>query len=101
MKIDSPSFGVLTLIYGVGIASHILLDGMTSFGTRMLTPISQQRVAWDLLFIIDLVFTSIVLLPQIIAWIYSDRCGKPRSRREDVDTFHCWPLSPVGFWQAE
>src|SRR5580700_9912880 len=48
LKIDAPSFGVLALIYGVGIASHILLDGMTSFGTRMLTPISQQRVAWDL-----------------------------------------------------
>jgi membrane-bound metal-dependent hydrolase YbcI (DUF457 family) len=78
--IDAPSWAMLTLIYGVGIASHIALDGMTSFGTRMWTPISQQRVAWDLLFIIDLSFTAIVLLPQIAAWIYSDRAkSRPRA----------------------
>jgi membrane-bound metal-dependent hydrolase YbcI (DUF457 family) len=67
----SPPFGILTLIYGIGIASHILLDGMTSFGTRMWFPLSSKRVAWDLLFIIDFSFTAIVLVPQVIAWIYS------------------------------
>ena len=35
-------WAMLTLIYGVGIASHILLDGMTSFGTRMWYPISTR-----------------------------------------------------------
>src|SRR5271154_6959768 len=68
--VESPSRAMLAVIYGVGIASHILLDGMTSFGTRMWYPISSKRVAWDLLFIIDLAFTAIVLLPQVIAWIY-------------------------------
>jgi membrane-bound metal-dependent hydrolase YbcI (DUF457 family) len=72
-QLESPSWAMLTLIYGVGIASHIVLDGMTSFGTRMWTPFSQRRVAWDLLFIIDLTLTSIALLPQIMAWIYRDR----------------------------
>lgn len=71
--IETPSWGILTAIYGLAIASHILLDGMTSFGTRIWTPISQERVAWDLLFIIDFIFTAIVLLPQIVAWIYRDR----------------------------
>ena len=77
--IETPSWAMLTLIYGIGIASHIVLDGMTSFGTRMWTPISQQRVSWDLLFIIDFSFTAIILLPQIAAWIYSDR-AKSRMR---------------------
>ena len=95
LKIEAPSFGVLTLIYGVGIASHILLDGMTSFGTRMLTPISQQRVAWDLLFIIDLAFTSIVLLPQIIAWIYSDRAD---SRVRAVKMWILFTLAAIASW---
>ncbi|HTU33822.1 MAG TPA: metal-dependent hydrolase [Candidatus Acidoferrum sp.] len=72
-KIPSPSFAMLTLIYGVGILSHILLDGTTSFGTRMLTPFSQRRVAWDWMFIIDFVLTSILLLPQLTAWIYHER----------------------------
>ena len=78
--IETPSWALLTLIYGVGIASHIVLDGMTSFGTRMWTPISQQRVSWDLLFIIDFSFSAIVLLPQIAAWIYRDRAeSRPRA----------------------
>ncbi|HET7841293.1 MAG TPA: metal-dependent hydrolase [Terriglobia bacterium] len=69
--IESPPLAILTLIYGIGIASHIVLDGMTSFGTRMWYPISSERVAWDLLFIIDLTFMAILLLPQMLARIYS------------------------------
>ena len=71
--LETPSWGMLAIIYAVAIASHILLDGLTSFGTRMLFPLSQQRVAWDWLFIIDFCFTSLVLLPQAAAWIYQDR----------------------------
>jgi len=95
LKIEAPSWGVLTLTYGIGIASHILLDGMTSFGTRMLTPLSQKRVAWDLLFIIDLTFSSIVLLPQITAWIYSDR-AKSRSRATKM--WILFALTAIGGW---
>ena len=71
--IQTPSWTILTIIYGVGIASHILLDGTTSFGTRMWTPFSQKRVAWDLMFIIDFVLSACVLLPQVTAWIYNDK----------------------------
>ena len=74
--IETPSWGMLTIIYGVGIASHILLDGTTSFGTRMWTPFSQKRVAWDLMFIIDFVLSACVLLPQVVAWIYNDEARK-------------------------
>lgn len=68
---ESPPLAILTLIYAIGIASHIVLDGMTSFGTRMWYPISSERVAWDWLFIIDLTFMAILLLPQMLARIYS------------------------------
>jgi membrane-bound metal-dependent hydrolase YbcI (DUF457 family) len=95
LKIEAPSCGILTVIYGVGIASHILMDGMTSFGTRMLAPISQQRVAWDLLFIIDLTLTSIALLPQVIAWIYSDRV---KSRVRAVKMWILFALAAVASW---
>ena len=73
LGIETPSWWMLTLIYGVGIASHILMDGTTSFGTRMWTPFLQERVAWDFIFIVDLIFTAILLVPQVIAWIYRDR----------------------------
>src|SRR5215831_18715452 len=71
--IDAPPLGILTLLYAIGIASHILLDGMTSFGTRMWYAVSSKRVAWDWLFIVDFSFTAILLIPQIIPWIYSAR----------------------------
>jgi hypothetical protein len=61
----------------------------------MLTPISQQRVAWDLLFIIDLAFTSIVLFPQIIAWIYSDRA---ESRVRAVKMWILFTLAAIASW---
>ncbi len=79
LGIEAPSWRMLTFLYGIGIASHILMDGTTSFGTRMWTPFSQQRVAWDLIFIVDLVFTSILLVPQLVAWVYAKR-EKSRGR---------------------
>ncbi|MGB8542551.1 MAG: metal-dependent hydrolase [Candidatus Acidiferrales bacterium] len=95
--IETPSWAMLTLIYGIGIASHIVLDGMTSFGTRMWTPISQQRVAWDLLFIIDFSFTAIILLPQIAAWIYSDRA---KSLTRAIWMWVLFTLGAMGAWTA-
>ena len=96
-KIPSPSFAVLTLIYGVGILSHILLDGMTSFGTRMWTPFSQQRVAWDWLFIIDFTLTSIGLLPQITAWICRDRA---KSRRRALLMWVLFTIATAAAWEV-
>ena len=95
--IETPSWAMLTLIYGIGIASHIVLDGMTSFGTRMWTPISQQRVAWDLLFIIDFSFTAIILLPQSAAWICSDRA---KGRMRAVCMWALFTLGAIAAWTA-
>ncbi len=52
-KWDAPSFAVLTGIYAIGIASHIFLDLVTSFGTMIWSPLRWSRPAWDLIFIID------------------------------------------------
>jgi membrane-bound metal-dependent hydrolase YbcI (DUF457 family) len=95
--LESPPWPMLTLIYGVGIASHIILDGMTSFGTRIWDPISQRRVSWDLLFIIDFTFTSIVLLPQVGAWIYRDRA---KSLRRAVRMWVIFTAGVLLVWAA-
>src|ERR1700730_5642031 len=55
---ETPSWARMTVICGAGIASHIFLDGTTSFGTRMWAPLSEKRVAWDLMFIIDFALSS-------------------------------------------
>jgi membrane-bound metal-dependent hydrolase YbcI (DUF457 family) len=77
-KWESPSFVALTGLYAVGILSHIVLDLLTTFGTMIWSPLQWSRPAWDILFIIDFTFTGILLVPQLLAWIYEDpeRSGK-------------------------
>ncbi|HEV3219957.1 MAG TPA: metal-dependent hydrolase [Candidatus Acidoferrales bacterium] len=67
-----PSFAVLWLVSVIGIASHILLDLVTSFGTMIWSPASRARPAWDIIFIIDFTMTALVLVPQVAAWVHRD-----------------------------
>jgi membrane-bound metal-dependent hydrolase YbcI (DUF457 family) len=94
---ECPSTAVLFAAYAVGIASHIVLDGMTSFGTRMWMPISNARVAWDLLFIIDLSLTALVLLPQVAAWVYRIRA---RHALRAAGMWAFFSLAALGAWKA-
>lgn len=70
-KWEAPSFGALTGIYAVGILSHILLDLVTSFGTMIWSPLQWSRPAWDLIFIVDFTLTAMLLVPQLLAWVYA------------------------------
>jgi membrane-bound metal-dependent hydrolase YbcI (DUF457 family) len=70
---ESPSWVTLTCLCAVGLASHILLDLVTSFGTMIWSPWNHTRVAWDLVFIVDFSLTAMVLLPQAVAWVYRQR----------------------------
>jgi membrane-bound metal-dependent hydrolase YbcI (DUF457 family) len=67
-----PSFGWTALAAAVGIASHLLLDVTTSFGTMIWSPFSRARPAWDVIFIIDFTMTAILLVPQIASWVFRD-----------------------------
>ena len=67
-----PSFAKLVGIYAFGLASHVLLDVFTNFGTMVWSPLNYSRVAWDWLFIIDLGFSGIALLPQFVAWCHRE-----------------------------
>lgn len=46
----------------IGYATHGLLDACTSYGTQLLWPFSNARVAWDSISIIDPVFTIPILV---------------------------------------
>src|SRR4029077_20356958 len=70
-KWETPSFSKLTVVYAVGILSHILLDLVTSFGTMVWSPVQWSRPAWDLIFIVDFTLTAILLVPQLLAWVYA------------------------------
>ena len=67
-----PSFVKLTGIYAFGLASHIFLDVLTNFGTMVWSPLNYSRVAWDWLFILDLGFSGIALVPQLASWCYRE-----------------------------
>lgn len=78
---ETPSYAALSGIYAIGIASHILLDLVTTFGTMVWSPLSWSRPAWDLVFIVDFTMTGILLLPQLLAWVHRD---EPHVRRRAV-----------------
>jgi inner membrane protein len=46
----------------VGYVSHTLLDAATSYGTQLLWPFSSHRTGWDVIAIIDPVFTCTLLI---------------------------------------
>jgi hypothetical protein len=62
----------------------------------MWTPLSQRRVAWDLLFIIDFIFTSLVLLPQIVAWVYRDPA---KARGRAIRMWAVFTLGAFAVWE--
>jgi membrane-bound metal-dependent hydrolase YbcI (DUF457 family) len=66
----SPTFGTLTAIYAIGLASHVFLDLITSFGTMIWSPLDYSRPAWDWVFIVDVTLTSFALMPQLAAWAF-------------------------------
>src|SRR5919109_1307938 len=71
-KWEAPSFAALVGVYAVGILSHILLDLVTTFGTMIWSPVKWSRPAWDMIFIVDFTLSAILLLPQLLAWVYSN-----------------------------
>lgn len=77
---DAPTLGRLAAWFAAGIASHIFLDVITSWGTMLWAPLRRERVNWDWVFIIDGTLTSLLLLPQLLAWIYSDEASAGRRR---------------------
>ncbi len=56
------AFRELFLYAVVGYATGGLLDACTSYGTRLLWPFSDMRVAWNIISIIDPVFTGTILV---------------------------------------
>lgn len=64
---------LLSAMYALGLALHIALDLITSYGTLIFSPWSRDRYALDITFFADLTLTAVVLLPQLLAWIYSSR----------------------------
>lgn len=57
----------LLIFATLGYATHAVLDACTSYGTRLFWPISNARVTWDTISIID----PLVTIPLIVFVIFS------------------------------
>lgn len=55
------TFGETYLFCFLGFASHGLLDACTTYGTKLLWPFSDARIAWSVVAVIDPLFTLPVL----------------------------------------
>jgi inner membrane protein len=55
------------------LVSHIILDLLTSYGTMIFSPFWKRRFAWDLIFIIDLVFSGIVFFPFLVSTFWKKK----------------------------
>lgn len=57
-------------VCALGIGFHILGDLITSFGTVLLAPVSDLRVAWSTTFIIDLWLSGIIVAGLVAAGLW-------------------------------
>lgn len=61
------TFSQIYLFSFLGFSTHGLLDACTSYGTQIFWPFSNARIAWDIVSIVDPVFT----IPILIGIIFS------------------------------
>ncbi len=69
---ELPTFSLRTfielyLISIFGIIAHILADLITTYGTMILSPYSNEKFAYGSVFIIDLIFTGIIVAGILIS----------------------------------
>ena len=66
----------LWLVSALGLASHIVFDWITSFGEMFWTPISRHRYQLDWVFILDPLFSAIVVASLVLALIFRARARR-------------------------
>jgi inner membrane protein len=83
---DRKSFRLLWWAAVAGIASHLLLDWLTNYGTELLWPLTDARFALNWVFIVD-VYVWAVLLIGTVAAIWTQRVWVARAALGVVGAF--------------
>ena len=55
------------------LVSHVILDLLTSYGTMIFSPFFEHRFSWDLVFIVDLIFSGIIFFPFLFSFFWKRR----------------------------
>jgi len=83
-------------IYGyalLGYATAGLLDACTSYGTHLLWPFSDARIAWSIIAIVDPVFSVVLLIALVLGFKFC----QPRPARVGLGLAGAYLL--LGLWQ--
>lgn len=78
-KKDNVGFKGWTLLFFLGMLSHILLDSLTAYGTAWFEPFSNYRVSFNTIFVADPFYTLPFLVCVLIAIIAKN--GSPKRIR--------------------
>ena len=66
---ESPPRWKLLYCYALlGVLSHLLLDFTNNYGLRPFDPFSYRWYSWDIVFIVDPIITTALLLMLIAPW---------------------------------
>jgi len=79
----------------LGYATSGLLDACTSYGTRLLWPFSDERIAWSIIALVDPLFTLVLLIALILGFKYYN----PGSVRLGLAFAAAYLL--LGLWQHQ
>ena len=63
-------FKNIYLFSTLGFLTHGILDSCTSYGTNLFWPFSDTRVAWNIISIVDPIFTFILIFFMIFCFLY-------------------------------
>ncbi len=55
------------------LVSHVVLDLLTSYGTMILSPFFEHRFSWDLVFIVDFIFSGILFFPWMVSMFWKKK----------------------------
>lgn len=64
------SFNLIYIYSFLGFATHGLIDACTTYGTMLYLPFSNERVSWNIISIVDPVFTITMLIALVMGLIY-------------------------------
>jgi inner membrane protein len=65
--------GPATRLAALGLALHVAVDLLTAYGTAVLQPLSARRVALGLVFVVDPLFSAIVLAALVASLVWRPR----------------------------
>ena len=71
--LKKKKFKTIFIFTTLGFLSHGFLDSCTSYGTSLFWPFSESRVSWNIISIIDPIYTFILLLFFILSFLLKSK----------------------------